>query len=107
MQQKRKINLKVVFCYPLGPVPWTLATSNGELMKTSKSKIMHELEKGVTTVDRVPISCVPIFDGMALVRMIQCTGLTYNEFADDLLKFVVARLNNGVPFSQMEKTKQS
>ena len=33
---------------------------------------MHELEKGVTTVDRVPISFVPIFDGMALVRMIQC-----------------------------------
>ena len=91
MQQNRKIDLKDVFCYPLGPVPWTLATSNGELMKTSKSKIMHELEKGVTTVDSIFIPFVPIFDGMALVRMIKCTGLTYNEFADDLLKFVVAR----------------
>ena len=46
MQQNRKIDLKDVFCYPLGPVPWTLATSNDELIKTSKSKIMHELEKG-------------------------------------------------------------
>ena len=31
------------------------------------------------------------FDGMALVRMVKGTGLTYNQFADDLLKLVVAK----------------
>ena len=43
MQQNRKDDLKDVFCYPLGPVPWALATSNGELKKVSKSKLMHEI----------------------------------------------------------------
>ena len=58
MQQKKKVSLKDVFCYPLGPVPLgpvALATSNGELVKTSKSKLMHELEKGVITTVSFPI----------------------------------------------------
>ena len=53
MQQSRSLDLKKVFCYPLGPVPWSLASSTGELMKTSKSSLMHELEKGLTHVDKV------------------------------------------------------
>ena len=69
MQQNKKVELKNVFCYPLGPVPWALATNNGELMKTSKPKLMYELEKGVTTGVNVPILFVAIFDGMALVRI--------------------------------------
>ena len=51
---------------------------------------MHELEKGINTIDRVPTPFVPIFDGMALVRRFNCAGLTYNELADDLLKFAIA-----------------
>ena len=75
-----------------GPVPWTLATSNGLLMKTNKSTLMHELEKGINTIDRVPTPIVPIFDGMAsfVRRFNKCAGLTYNELADDLLKFAIA-----------------
>ena len=52
---------------------------------------MHELEKGVIRVERVGAPFVPIFDGMAQVRMVKCTGLTYNQFPDDLLKLVVAK----------------
>ena len=59
-------------------------------MKMGKSKLMHELEKGMTSSDSVPKPFVSIFDGMALVRKFSCAGLTYNEFADDLLKFAVA-----------------
>ena len=91
IQQKRKINLQKVFPYPLGPIPWALPEANGKLKKSSKAKIMHKLEKGVTSVERVDAPFVPIFDGMALVRMVKCTGLTYNQFADDLLKLVVAK----------------
>ena len=65
--------------------------ANGELKKSSKAKVMHELEKGVTRVERVDASFIPIFDGMALVPMVKRTGLAYNQFADDLLKLVVAK----------------
>ena len=40
---------------------------------------MRELEKGVTSVERVDSP------------LIKCTGLTCNQFADDLLKLVVAK----------------
>ena len=53
IQQNRKINLQEVFSDPLGPIPWALGEANGELKKSRKAKIMHELEKGVTRVERV------------------------------------------------------
>ena len=69
MEQSRKVDLKDIFCYPLDPVFWALTTSNSELMKTNKSKLMHELGQGVTTTVSVPIPFVSIFYGMTLVRM--------------------------------------
>lgn len=33
IQQFRPLNLKEVFCYPLGPVPWSLATGSGDWLK--------------------------------------------------------------------------
>ena len=42
---------KVVFSDPLGPIPWVLEEANGKLKKSSKVKIMHEQEKGVTGVE--------------------------------------------------------
>ena len=87
----RTKHLKDVFCYPLGPVLLAFAASNGELMKTSKLKLMHELEKGITTTVNVLIPFFSIFDGMALAEIFNCTDLTYNEFADDILKFAVSR----------------
>ena len=62
IQQNKKVDLKDIFCYPLGPVSWALATSNSELMKTNKSKLMHELEKGVTITVSVSIPYVSIFE---------------------------------------------
>ena len=36
--------LERVLSYPLGPVPWALATSDGAMIKTDKAKLMHCLE---------------------------------------------------------------
>ena len=85
VQQRRDIDLKKVFCYPLGPVPWALADATGGMMKTSKSTLMHHLEKGTTNVDEVPKPYGLVIDVMALVRQTQYIGLTFNEFADSLL----------------------
>ena len=62
IQQTRKLDLKQIFYYPLGPVPWSLGTSTGELVKTSKSTLMHELEKGPTCVDVTPAPVATIID---------------------------------------------
>ena len=39
----------------------------------------------------IKTSLVSIFDGIPLVPIFKCTGLTYNEFTDGLLKYVVVR----------------
>ena len=43
IMQNRNIDLKEVFAYPLGPLPWSL----GELIKTSKVALVHKIEKGI------------------------------------------------------------
>ena len=89
VQQSRDIDLKEVLRYPLGPVPWSLATSTGQMVKTSKSALMHALEKGMTHVDQVDAPFASVIYGMALVRKLKCIGMTFNECADNLLKLAV------------------
>ena len=83
LQQSRDIDLPEVFCYPLGPVPWSLATSSEELIKTNKAALMHHLEKGPTNVERVERPCALVIDGMALVRRVSHAGHTFNSYADE------------------------
>ena len=40
VEQNRTIDLKDVFCFLLGLVPWAFGTSNDKLMKTSKSQLI-------------------------------------------------------------------
>ena len=87
IQQRRKIDLKEVFCYPLGPVPWSLASVTGGMVKTNKTTLMHKLERGITFADAIPKPFASVIDGMVLVRQSNYIGLTYNEFADNISKF--------------------
>ena len=43
--QRRSVNLKTVFQYPLGPLPWALSNSMGTLKKTTKSLLMQSWRK--------------------------------------------------------------
>ena len=89
ISEARPINLQKVFTYPVGPIPWSLASSIGGLVKTNKSSLMHELEKGVLPLARVPNNHCSIIDGMALVRKLPVAGKTFDEFAEAF--FVAAR----------------
>ena len=44
IQQRRDVDLKEFFCYPLGPVPCALADAVGAKATTLKSKLMQHLE---------------------------------------------------------------
>ena len=43
IQQLRNVSLKKVFCYPLGPVPWSIAYSSNDIIKTSKSRCPSDI----------------------------------------------------------------
>ena len=51
IQQSRNIDPKEDFCYPLGPVPCSIAYSSGDMIKTSRSALITELEKGAPEVN--------------------------------------------------------
>ena len=94
IQQFRTLDLKEVFRFPLGPVPWSLAESNGSLNKTTKSALMRHLEKDVAFQQNAPKPFAAIIDGMALVRKIKPTGHTYQSYADHLLTSAMASSAN-------------
>ena len=96
VMHRREIDLKKVFKYPLGPLPWLLAGQNGEIKKTSKVAILHALEKDVEPMNDYPHNHVCSIDGMALIQMIKLSGTTYVKLADELLKAVLARNQKAV-----------
>ena len=46
--------MRSVLHYELGPVPWSLATPDGGLVKTDKSCLLHLLESGTQPMEDVP-----------------------------------------------------
>lgn len=46
MAQRRSIRMEDILCQPLGPLPWTLPTSEGLLRKTNKAALATTLQNG-------------------------------------------------------------
>ena len=89
--QFRKIDLKEVFKYPLGPLLWSLVNANGLPRKTNKAKLMQLLEKGTAAVERYPGNACSIFDGMALLQRFQPpAGATFVVLADKIFDAVTS-----------------
>lgn len=88
--QKRSVDLKALFRYPLGPLPLALAEMDGSLKKTVKSSLFHKLEGSNSFSDDYPVNYAIIVDGMATVRQMKVTKLTYKEFAKKLLGCVIS-----------------
>ena len=66
--QFRQIDMKVVFSYLLGPLPWSLAVLYGLPRKTSKAKLSQQLERHITVTKKYPENATSIFDGMAILQ---------------------------------------
>ena len=66
--QKRSVNMRSLFNYPLGSLPLALGQTDGTLNKTPKSILLSKLEGMGKTVEAFPIDYVLIIDGMAAVR---------------------------------------
>ena len=69
--QFRKIDMKLVFTYPLGPLPWSIADAYGMPRKTNKATLTKTIVKDIPPVDKYPSDAVSIFDGMAVLLKFQ------------------------------------
>ena len=83
---EHQVSLESVLKYSLAPVPWALATADGALIKTDKSKLMHSLEEKSHLVQRptVGFDCY-IVDGNAVLQAMVSLPSTFGELTELVL----------------------
>lgn len=88
--QTHEMNMRLVFSHSHGPVPWSLASPDGSMAKTTKSKLLKCLEKNTAPVDNIPLNAPHIIDGMAVLHgMKTVPPVTFGEMASEVLQKVV------------------
>ena len=80
---KHNISMEKTLCYPLEPVPRSLATADGKPVKTDKSKLLHCLEGTSNVADRSSRqNSSYIIDGNALIQTQAGIPATFGELAE-------------------------
>ena len=92
--QKRKVDLKLLFSYPLGAVPLLLEEVDATLKKKQKAALLHRVEGKVEPITQIPVRCTFIVGGMAAVRQMKVTQMSYKMFAEKLLNQILSAGNN-------------
>ena len=87
--QTRKLEMKNVLSYPLGPIPWALANADGSLRKTDKAKFMNDIAQNVPVVDVFTETSACIIDGMSIVQKLDGNQKTFGDIAKTALKIVI------------------
>ena len=83
--QAHKLDMQNVLKYKLGPIPWSIAATDGTVAKTAKSKIVEVLEKDVQPMEQDQEFSVWIFDAMAVIQLTVCIPKTFSELAMQVL----------------------
>ena len=78
------VDLQLTLSFPLGPVPWSLATADGMPTKTDKSKLLHDLESGIKLVTDRPSDAVHIIDGNVMLQSFKPIPNTFDELAEHI-----------------------
>ena len=93
LSQHRKIDLKEVFKYPAGPLPWSLADPFGLPKKTNKATLMRNIEKE-GELD-YPVGATAVYDAMAVLQKFQPAGrCTFGDVAKALFKIFISTPSN-------------
>ena len=87
--QKRAVDLRQLLSFPLIELPLSLAEPDGTLKKTAKSRLLHAIEGETPPVDMLQKENAFIADGMAYVRQIKVSGLTFDQFSTKLLSTII------------------
>ena len=89
--------MRSVLHYELGPVPWSLATPDGGLVKTDKSCHLHLLSSLGRNPWKMCHPCMAalILDGMAVLQTTRPTGDTFSHLADQVFRYATQGLISG------------
>ena len=82
--------MKYVLEHPLGPIPWSLASSDGSIRKTNKAALGKELEKSSSPAEIIPEDSACIIDAMSVIQKVKGNHNTFSDLADTVFKMVMA-----------------
>jgi len=82
--------MSLVLSYPLGPLPWSLASPDGSPVKTNKAKLLHLLEEGIDQMQETPPGAW-IIDGMAVLQSLQGCPSTFADLALYVLQVILTK----------------
>ena len=90
IREKHGVSIKELLQYSLGPIAWSLATPEGNILKVCEIKLQNALEEKMSLVNSVPQNCARFFDGMSIVQQLP-SGL---KIFGCLLDFILTHITN-------------
>ena len=82
LQEKRRISTRELLKYFLGPIAWSLATPEGSIYKSLKSKLLNVLEDRIPVPSTIPPKAARIHDGICIIQQLP-TGLeTFGDLSE-------------------------
>ena len=90
--QSRALNMREILKYPLGPLPWSLACTDGTLAKTNKAKLAEVLEK----VQSQQWMIQNVLHGLSMVWLCYKFPKTFAELSDRTLNNLLHVAKNAV-----------
>ena len=97
--KNRNLDMKDVLQYSLRPFPLSLATLEGNLVKSTKSKLLNIIENEVqeALVEHIDGEKALIIDAMALLQSIKIRSTAFSELAPEILTRIVQMANFSCP----------
>ena len=87
--QTHELEMQNVLKYELGPIPWSIAATDGTVAKTAKCKIVDVSEKDVQPMEQDQEFSVWVFDAMAVIQTTVCIPKTFSELAMQVLNVLL------------------
>ena len=91
----------------LGPVAWSLATPEGHIYKSVKSKLLIAIEERIETSDKIPSKSARIYDGMCIMHQLPKYLETFRGLPSHVLKTITSNDSNHVFFITDQYWKDS
>ena len=84
-----------VSSFELNSIPLSLATTDGGLVKTTKSTLWNLFEDSIQPVEDVPPTATLIRDGMAVLQTTVPTGSTFGHLAEQVFRYATQGIITG------------
>ena len=107
LQEKRSVSTRELLKYSLGPIAWSLATPEGRIYKSVKSKLLNVLEDKIPVLGLIPPKVARIYDGMCIIQELP-TGLeTFGDLSECVLKKITSNDSSHIFFVTDQYWKHS